>query len=271
MLPAATVGAGRRGAGSLHVLLGLRHDRGAGDVHAAGRELVGGEEVVRQVRPEVLPVLELGVVGDSGSAPRSAAASGCPRAPRPPPSSRWRRAPATGRWRCPSGPRRRARRSSLRKPFSASPATGTKGCLASIIACTMPVVPPWVNSRRTGRARRSRRRSPSAPCRRPSCRRPGRSPTCRRCASNTSWKPIERSRSTELPGTPRTSRILPPVLPVLSSSTTNLAASMPISFWSSLTIITLSVSRTLSKGTRRRCSCRRGGSPGRSRRAPPRW
>ena len=32
-------------------------------------------------------------------------------------------------------------------------------------------------------------------------------------ASSTSWMPIERSRSTELPGRPRTSRILPPVLP----------------------------------------------------------
>ena len=59
-----------------------------------------------------------------------------------------------------------------------------------------------------------------------------------------------RSRSTELPGTPRTSRILPPVLPCRAGRATNLAASAgPSAFWSSLTCITLSVSRTLSNGT----------------------
>ena len=84
-----------------HVGLGLRHDGGAGDVHAAGRELVDGEEVVGQVGPEVLAVLQRRCGRRSAAAPRSAAASGCPRAPRSPPSSRWRRGRATGRSRCP--------------------------------------------------------------------------------------------------------------------------------------------------------------------------
>ena len=42
---------------SLRVLLVLGHDVRGGDVHAAGRERVGGEEVVGQVRPVVLAVL----------------------------------------------------------------------------------------------------------------------------------------------------------------------------------------------------------------------
>ena len=50
-------------------------------VDVAGRELVGGEEVVGQIGPEVLAVLERRCSRRSGSAPRSAAASGCPRAP----------------------------------------------------------------------------------------------------------------------------------------------------------------------------------------------
>ena len=31
----------------------------------------------------------------------------------------------------------------FRKPFSVSPPNGTNGCFASIMACTMPVSPPW--------------------------------------------------------------------------------------------------------------------------------
>ena len=58
----------------------------------------------------------------------------------------------------------------------------------------------------------------------------------------------------------------------LSSSTRNCAHWRPISSWSSLTCITASVSSTLSNGTSTTfVACRRGGSPGRSRRARPRW
>ena len=117
---------------------------------------------------------------------------------------------------------------SLRKPFSPSPAIGTNGCLASISACTVPVEPPWVNTPSNLPCTASA--SAVTFCAVPSSQLPTTSTISKLppAASITSRKPIWRSRSTELPGRPRTSRILPRAS-CPSSLSRNLADMRPIS------------------------------------------
>src|SRR5262245_37143585 len=102
----------------------------------------------------------------------------------------------------------------LRKPFSVSPPNGTYGCLASIIACTTPVSPPCAvipsNFLCTAIA------SAVTFCAVGSSHLPMTSTTSHFLPDflNTSWMPSCRSRSTDVPETPRTSSPLPPFGPV---------------------------------------------------------
>ena len=134
----------------------------------------------------------------------------------------------------------------LRKPFSVSPPNGTKGCLASIIACTTPVSPPWAvmpsNFLCTAIASAVTFWAVG------SSHLPSTSTTSHFLpdAAKVSWMPLWRSVSTEVPATPRTSRILPPSGRCLTSQ---LAHSTPRPFWSTLTLMASSVSRMLSKAT----------------------
>src|SRR4029453_14280815 len=134
----------------------------------------------------------------------------------------------------------------LRKPFSVSPPNGTNGCLASIIACTTPVSPPcavmpsnflWTAMAWAG----------------PFCA-VGSSPLPMTSTTshflpdplNTSWMPSWRSRSTDVPDTPRTSSTLPPFGTFFTSHS---AQYFPRPFWSTLTLMASSVSRMLSNAT----------------------
>ena len=135
----------------------------------------------------------------------------------------------------------------LRKPFSVSPPKGTQGCLASIIAWTMPVSPPWPVMPSNGPL--VAMASAVTFCAVGSSHLPMTSVTSQFLpeAAKTSWMPLWRSVSTEVPATPRTSRILPPSGMCLTSQ---LPQSSPRPFWSTLTLMASVVSRMLSKATR---------------------
>src|SRR4029077_562471 len=134
----------------------------------------------------------------------------------------------------------------LRKPFSVSPPKGTNGCLASIIACTTPVSPPCAvtasNFLCTAIA------SAVTFCAVGSSHLPITSTVSHFLpdALSTSWMPSCRSRSTEVPETPRTSRTFPPFGTFCPSHS---AQYLPSPFWSTLTLIASSVSRMLSNAT----------------------
>src|SRR5580765_1573191 len=134
----------------------------------------------------------------------------------------------------------------LRNPFSVSPPNGTNGCLASIIACTTPVSPPCAviasNFLWTAIA------SAVTFCAVGSSHLPITSTVSHFLpeALNTSWMPSCRSRSTEVPETPRTSSTLPPFGTFFTSHS---AQYLPSPFWSTLTLIASSVSRMLSNAT----------------------
>ena len=113
------------------------------EIDAAGREGVADEEVVGLVGVEVCAVLEVRIF-DNGQRQldrlRNDLAFKC----------RDRRLDGDGNLgrACAGGRALQALAGmslaqNLRKPFSVSPPNGTKGCLASIMACTMPVSPPW--------------------------------------------------------------------------------------------------------------------------------
>src|SRR5947207_4522468 len=134
----------------------------------------------------------------------------------------------------------------LRKPFSVSPPKGTNGCLASIIACTTPVSPPCAvmpsNFLCTAIA------SAVTFCAVGSSHLPITSTVSHFWpeALKTSWMPSWRSRSTDVPETPRTSSTLPP----LGTFFTRYSAQyLPSPFWSTLTLIASSVSSVLSNAT----------------------
>src|SRR6476646_11815570 len=99
----------------------------------------------------------------------------------------------------------------LRNPFSVSPPHGTNGCLASIIACTTPVSPPCavIASKRLCTAIASA----VTFCAVGSSHLPITSTVSHFLpdAFSTSWIPSWRSRSTDVPETPRTSSTLPPL------------------------------------------------------------
>src|SRR6186713_2128263 len=134
----------------------------------------------------------------------------------------------------------------LRKPFSVSPPNGTIGCFASSIACTTPVSPPCAvmpsNFLCTAIA------SAVTFCAVGSSHLPMTSTTSHFLpdALNTSWMPSWRSRSTEVPETPRTSSTLPPLGTFFTSHS---AQYLPRPFWSTLTLIASSLSSVLSKAT----------------------
>src|SRR4029453_12434425 len=132
----------------------------------------------------------------------------------------------------------------LRKPFSVSPPNGTNGCLASIIACTTPGSPPCAvmpsNFLCTAMA------SAVTFCAVGSSHFPITSTTSHFLPDplNTSWMPSCRSRSTDVPDTPRTSSTLPPFGTFFTSHS---AQYLPRPLWSTLTLIASSASRSFSK------------------------
>src|ERR1700733_11672680 len=99
----------------------------------------------------------------------------------------------------------------LRNPFSVSPPNGTKGCLASIIACTTPVSPPCAV--KPSKCFYTAIASAVTFWAVGSSHLPLTSTTSHFLPdlSSVSWMPSCRSRSTDVPDTPRISRILPPL------------------------------------------------------------
>src|SRR6478672_4778673 len=131
----------------------------------------------------------------------------------------------------------------LRKPFSVSPPNGTNGCFASIIACTTPVSPPCAVI--PSKCLCTAIASAVTFCAVGSSHLPTTSTTSHFLpdAFSTSWMPSWRSRSTDVPETPRTSSTLPPFGTFVTSHS---AQYLPSPFWSTLTLIASSVSRMLS-------------------------
>ncbi len=134
----------------------------------------------------------------------------------------------------------------MRKPFSVSAPAGTSGAPASRKARTMPVEPPWAVM--PSKCLCTAMASADTFWAVPSSQWPTTSTVLKVLpeAFSVSCRPLCRSVSTEVPATPRTSRMSPPLGSFLTSQSPQY---LPRPSWSTLTLMASSVSSVLSKAT----------------------